>query len=75
MGDCGGSLPVLSVAAAAALSMADVATAGLIERFYRELAAGRSEAEALALAQRAAARDPGTAHPFFWAGFTLVRGR
>ena len=55
--------------------MADVATAGLIERFYRELAAGRSEAEALALAQRAAARDPRTAHPFFWAGFALVRGR
>src|SRR5436309_5151835 len=55
--------------------VADVATARLMERFYGELATGRSEAEALALAQRAAARDPGTAHPFFWAGFALVRGR
>ncbi|PYP39878.1 MAG: hypothetical protein DMD48_05120 [Gemmatimonadetes bacterium] len=55
--------------------VADVATARLMERFYKELAAGRSEAEALALAQRATARDAGTAHPFYWAGFTLVRGR
>jgi CHAT domain-containing protein len=55
--------------------VADVATARVMERFYGELAGGRSEAEALALAQRTAARDPGTAHPFFWAGFTLVRGR
>jgi CHAT domain-containing protein/tetratricopeptide (TPR) repeat protein len=55
--------------------VADVATARLMERFYRELAGGRSEAEALALAQRAATRDSVTAHPFFWAGFALVRGR
>jgi CHAT domain-containing protein/Tfp pilus assembly protein PilF len=55
--------------------VADVATARLMERFYGELAAGRPEAEALALAQRAAAHDAGTAHPFYWAGFTLVRGR
>ncbi len=55
--------------------VADVATARLMERFYTELAAGRSEAEALALAQRAAVRNSTTAHPFFWAGFTLVRGR
>jgi len=55
--------------------VADVATARLMERFYKELAAGRPEAEALALAQRAAVRDAGTAHPFYWAGFTLVRGR
>ncbi|OLE51501.1 MAG: hypothetical protein AUI36_18650 [Cyanobacteria bacterium 13_1_40CM_2_61_4] len=55
--------------------VADVATARLMERFYGELATGRSEAEALALAQRAALRNPGTAHPFFWAGFALVRGR
>jgi CHAT domain-containing protein len=45
-----------------------------MERFYEELAAGRSETEALAQAQRAALRDDGTAHPFFWAGFALVRG-
>jgi CHAT domain-containing protein len=46
-----------------------------MERFYKELATGRPEAEALALAQRATARDAETAHPFYWAGFTLVRGR
>ena len=55
--------------------VADVATARLMERFYTELAAGRSEAEALALAQRAAVHNSATVHPFFWAGFTLVRGR
>jgi CHAT domain-containing protein len=55
--------------------VADVATARLMERFYRELATGRSVAEALALAQRAALRDPTMVHPFFWAGFALVRGR
>jgi len=55
--------------------VSDIATAHLMERFYKELAAGRPEAEALALAQRAAAREAGTAHPFHWAGFTLVRGR
>ncbi len=55
--------------------VADVATSRLMERFYTELAAGRPEPEALALAQRAAARNPATAHPFFWAGFSLVRGQ
>ena len=53
----------------------DRSTARFMERFYGELAAGRSEAVALATAQRAAARNPQTAHPFYWAGFTLVRGR
>jgi len=42
--------------------------------FYQQLGAGRSEAEALALAQRAALREPESSHPFYWAGFTLVRG-
>ena len=55
--------------------VADVATARLMERFYQELARGRPEAEALAVAQRVAVRDPLTAHPFYWAGFALVRGR
>jgi CHAT domain-containing protein len=54
---------------------ADVATARVMERFYREFAAGRSAAEALAAMQRAAVGDLQTAHPFFWAGFALVRGR
>ncbi len=52
----------------------DRATAGLIEEFYTELAAGRSEAEALAGAQRQALRNPATADPFYWAGFTLSGG-
>ena len=55
--------------------VADVGTARLMERFYEELATGRSEAEALARAQQASLREPTMAHPFFWAGFTLVRGR
>ena len=55
--------------------VADVATARLMELFYKELATGGSETEALAQAQRATLRDPLTAHPFYWAGFTLVRGR
>ena len=46
-----------------------------MERFYTELAAGRPEAEALALAQRQALRNPATADPFYWAGFTLSGGR
>jgi len=54
--------------------VSDIATARLMERFYKELTAGRPEAEALALAQRAALREARTAHPFYWAGFTLVRG-
>jgi len=53
----------------------DLATARIMERFYQELAQGKPEGEALAEAQRAAGRDPRTAHPFFWAGFALVRGR
>jgi len=53
----------------------DRATARLMQRFYEEMAAGRSEPEALAVAQRAALRNPGTASPFYWAGFELVGGR
>ena len=53
----------------------DAATARFMGRFYTELAAGRSEADALAETQRAAARARATAHPFYWAGFALVTGR
>ncbi|MEZ5416735.1 MAG: CHAT domain-containing protein [Vicinamibacterales bacterium] len=49
----------------------DAATAELMERFYRELAAGRPPADALTRAQRWLAARPDTAHPFFWAGFVL----
>lgn len=53
----------------------DAATARLMERFYEGHAAGRAEGEALAEAQRAALRSRAGSHPFYWAGFALVRGR
>ena len=56
-------------------SVEDRATARLMSSFYRELASGRSESAALAEAQRAALKDPRTAHPFYWAGFVLSGGR
>ena len=49
----------------------DRATADLMTRFYTALAAGEPEAEALAEAQRSMLRSAATAHPFYWAGFTL----
>jgi CHAT domain-containing protein len=49
----------------------DRATADLMAQFYAALKAGRSEAEALAEAQRATLRKRATSHPLFWAGFTL----
>ena len=49
----------------------DRATAGFMERFYTELASGRSEAEALTATQRAMLRNSATASPFYWAGFSL----
>jgi CHAT domain-containing protein len=52
----------------------DRATAQLMAHFYRRLAAGASEAEALAGAQRAMLGDRATVHPFRWAGFVLVAG-
>jgi CHAT domain-containing protein/Tfp pilus assembly protein PilF len=53
----------------------DRATADLMTRFYTALRAGRPEAEALAEAQRGMLRNPRTAHPFYWAGFTLSGGQ
>jgi CHAT domain-containing protein len=53
----------------------DRTTASLMERFYTELAAGRSESEALAVAQRLTLRNSATTDPFYWAGFTLNGGR
>jgi CHAT domain-containing protein len=52
----------------------DEATAALMDRFYRELAAGAEPARALALAQRALLGDRTTANPFYWAGFVAVEG-
>ena len=53
----------------------DRTTADVMTRFYGALAAGQPEAEALAEAQRTTLRNPVTAHPFYWAGFTLSGGR
>jgi len=53
----------------------DLAAADMMTRFYTALAAGQPEAEALAVAQRATLRNPATAHPFYWAGYTLSGGR
>jgi CHAT domain-containing protein len=49
----------------------DRATADLMGDFYTSLASGHSEAESLALAQRKMLRNKDTAHPFYWAGFTM----
>ena len=53
----------------------DRSTARLMEHLHVRLRAGESEAPALAQAQRQMLRDPRTADPFYWAGFTLVGGR
>ena len=52
----------------------DWATAELMDRFYLELD-GRADAPAaLAQAQRAILARRGLAHPYYWAGFTIVGG-
>jgi CHAT domain-containing protein len=48
----------------------DASTAGLMTRFYREVAQGTGTASALRTAQAASAAD-GT-HPYFWAAFQLI---
>jgi CHAT domain-containing protein/Tfp pilus assembly protein PilF len=53
----------------------DRSTAQLMVRLHQGLEAGRSEATALATAQRAALRVRETADPFYWAGFVLVGSR
>jgi CHAT domain-containing protein len=50
----------------------DRATADVMRAFYRHLARAEPVATALRLAQLELARSPKTAHPFFWAGFTVV---
>ncbi len=50
----------------------DAATARLMDRFYRELAGGRSVATALEEARAALRADEATAHPFYWAGFVVI---
>ncbi len=50
----------------------DLATAELMQRFYRHLASGTPLAQSLAEAQRELIANPDTAHPFYWAGFVLI---
>jgi hypothetical protein len=50
----------------------DGSTATLMQRFYGELARGRSVSAALDSAQRALMAEPRTRHPFHWAGFVVV---
>jgi CHAT domain-containing protein/predicted negative regulator of RcsB-dependent stress response len=52
----------------------DPATAELMQRFYRHLRSGETEAAALASAQRELLRASRTAHPLYWAGFILSGG-
>jgi CHAT domain-containing protein len=52
-------------------SVEDRATAELMTRFHRSLEAGRGDVKALAEAQRATLSTPRTAHPFYWAAFTV----
>lgn len=49
-------------------------TARLMEEFYRALAAGADPTSALRKAKLVLRSDPRTAHPFFWAGVTLIEG-
>lgn len=47
-------------------------TEQLMVRMHRELLRGASPAEALQRAQVALRRLPGRAHPYYWAGFTVL---
>jgi len=50
----------------------DRVTAGVMRSFYRHLAAAEPVATALRRAQLEASRSAEYAHPFYWAGFTVV---
>jgi CHAT domain-containing protein len=50
----------------------DEATAALMERFYRHLAAGEPVARALRKAQVAVLQQPERSAPYFWAAFTVT---
>ena len=52
--------------------VSDAATAELMERFYRELKAGKSKGEAKQAAEISLLRKKETAHPYFWAPFVLI---
>lgn len=50
----------------------DAVTTSLMTHFYRELHSGKGRAASLRTAQLACASEERTAHPFYWAPFTLV---
>jgi CHAT domain-containing protein len=52
--------------------VADASTAVLMERFYKELKAGKSKAEAKRQAEMSLLRNKETAHPCFWSPFVLI---
>jgi CHAT domain-containing protein/tetratricopeptide (TPR) repeat protein len=53
----------------------DRATAVLMERFYKRYAADGDARHALTMAQRSMLASPGTAGPYYWAGFQLAGGQ
>ncbi|MGD8727017.1 MAG: CHAT domain-containing protein, partial [Gemmatimonadales bacterium] len=52
----------------------DLATATLMEEFYRHYEIGSDPSHALATAQRTFLAGRAAAHPFYWAGFVAVAG-
>lgn len=54
--------------------VADESTKALMTAFYAHLAPGQPLEEALRRAQITLANNPQTQHPYFWAGFTPVKG-
>ena len=50
----------------------DASTATLMTRFYTQLKAGTSKADALRQAALSVSRQPATAHPYYWAPFILI---
>ncbi|GMV31474.1 MAG: hypothetical protein AMXMBFR59_35990 [Rhodanobacteraceae bacterium] len=76
-GSSGASLAhALRVAGAGAVvaplwSVDDEAGSAFMRAFYDALADGVSPADAVAMAQDALARRASTAHPYYWAGFTV----
>jgi CHAT domain-containing protein len=50
-------------------SVSDAATRALMRDYYGELKQGMGRAEALRKAKLQMLRQPGTAHPFYWAAF------
>lgn len=50
----------------------DAPTAALVEQFYYWIGRGEDRTEALRRAKLALAREPGTEHPYFWAGTVML---